>query len=284
MRFPTESYVCKGTPCSASATLPYQGFSQSGVQKDMATTLTGSDARQGGQPLPLYLRIKSHIADRIRQGAWPEGLKIPSENQLVAELKVSRMTVNRALRELTDEGYLARVQGVGTFVKGNPSSSNIVALRDIAEDIRQRGHQYRAIVEERTTVRANGELMRQFALAQPVILQHVVIVHCEDELPVQVESRWCHPALFPQFLEQDFRQQTPEIYLSLVRMPDETECTITATLPTAEQQRLLIIEHDDPCILVERREWYGGVVGSFVRQCSAGSRYRWQSRTRSGRP
>lgn len=249
----------------------------------MAATLTGVDARHSGQPLPLYLKIKSHIADRIRQGAWPEGLKIPSENQLVAELKVSRMTINRALRELTDEGFLSRVQGVGTFVKGSPANGSVFELRDIAEDIRLRGHEYRAIVEELLSVRAGPELLRHFALSQSVSLFHALIVHCEDDLPVQVESRWCNPAIFPHFLEQDFTRQTPEFHLMTLQHPDETECGISAVLPTAEQQRLLIIEHHDPCIMVERREWYGGTVGSYVRQVSAGSRHRWQSRIRSGR-
>lgn len=34
----------------------------------------------------------------------------------MAQYGFSRMTINRALRELTDEGVLVRLQGVGTFV------------------------------------------------------------------------------------------------------------------------------------------------------------------------
>ena len=65
---------------------------------------------------PKYQRLKSHIIARIKAGDWQPAHQLPSEHELVSSLQVSRMTVNRALRELASEGYLTRVPGVGTFV------------------------------------------------------------------------------------------------------------------------------------------------------------------------
>src|SRR3546814_2628957 len=59
---------------------------------------------------PLYQQVKDYIVTRILGGDWPEGNRVPSENELTRELSVSRMTVHRALRELTTEGWLERVQ------------------------------------------------------------------------------------------------------------------------------------------------------------------------------
>ena len=59
---------------------------------------------------PLYRQIQDSILDKIRNGSWPPGEKVPSENTLVEDLGVSRMTINRALRELTQQGYLERVR------------------------------------------------------------------------------------------------------------------------------------------------------------------------------
>ena len=67
-------------------------------------------------PAPLYARVKQAITQKIRSGAWLPNAKLPSESELLAQLGVSRMTINRALRELTIEGLLVRMQGVGTFV------------------------------------------------------------------------------------------------------------------------------------------------------------------------
>ena len=90
-------------------------------------------------PLPLYQQVKTYIEARIASGQWPPEMKIPSENELVASLGVSRMTVNRALRELAALGHLVRVQGVGTFVATPKPQSALLEIRSIADEIRARG-------------------------------------------------------------------------------------------------------------------------------------------------
>lgn len=69
----------------------------------------------GSFPAPLYQRVKQMIVQQIHSGAWPPHYRIPSEAELVEQLGFSRMTINRALRELTTEGLLIRMQGVGTL-------------------------------------------------------------------------------------------------------------------------------------------------------------------------
>ncbi|MGF7161943.1 GntR family histidine utilization transcriptional repressor [Rhodoligotrophos appendicifer] len=246
-----------------------------------------SDLPGTSVPAPIYRRIKSHIADRIRRGAWPAGLKIPSENQLVAELHVSRMTINRALRELTDEGYLSRVQGVGTFVRGNPGRASLIELRNVAEEIRDRGHEHRAILEAKDSVRATADLVERFEMPRPAPLFRVLIVHCEDELPLQIEEFWCNPRAAPRFLEQDFASESPSEYLIRTAPVDEVEHVVRAVLPDVTQQRQLIVHQDEPCLLVERRIWSQGLVASCTNLLSPGSRHELRTRianTPTGRP
>ena len=65
---------------------------------------------------PAFQRIKEDILTRIRSGEWQEGEMIPGETTLAQTFGVSRMTVNRAVRELTAERawliarYLERVE------------------------------------------------------------------------------------------------------------------------------------------------------------------------------
>ena len=73
-------------------------------------------------------------------------MKIESEAELVAGLNVSRMTVNRALRELTAEGLLKRIQGRGTFVADRKPQAALLQIRSIAEEIRDRGGSYSCTV------------------------------------------------------------------------------------------------------------------------------------------
>ena len=65
---------------------------------------------------PLYHQLMQRITADIEQGTYPTGSRIPPEHELEQLYQVSRVTVRRALAELTSEGLLERKQGKGTFV------------------------------------------------------------------------------------------------------------------------------------------------------------------------
>lgn len=65
----------------------------------------------------LHSQVKDYILSRIKSGEYPPKSKIPTENELVELLGVSRPTIRQALDSLTQTGYLVRVKGCGTFVK-----------------------------------------------------------------------------------------------------------------------------------------------------------------------
>ncbi len=79
-------------------------------------------------PEPLYQQIKNTIQDKIRNGDWSAGEKLPSENELVNALGLSRMTIHRALRELTQAGLINRVHGIGSFVADVPRHASLIEL------------------------------------------------------------------------------------------------------------------------------------------------------------
>ena len=65
--------------------------------------------------VPVSRKIKNHILHRIEGGEWKAGDRVPSEMDFVRQFSVSRMTVNRAIRELTVAGRLERGPGGGHF-------------------------------------------------------------------------------------------------------------------------------------------------------------------------
>ena len=83
---------------------------------------------------PLYLQVKRHILDNIGSGKWGTSTRVPSENDIVKSFGVSRMTANRALRELRDEGVLVRIAGVGSFVADSSAHAHPLEIRSIAEE------------------------------------------------------------------------------------------------------------------------------------------------------
>lgn len=222
---------------------------------------------------PLYAKVKDHILEHIRSGAWTPGMRVPSENELVESFSISRMTANRALRELTADGFLSRVPGVGTFVREPPARSSLVELRNIAEEIAQRGHAYAAHIETRRTVEATPALADEFEMKLPGKLFHLVMVHTENGVPVQLEERYVNPFTAPRFNDQDFSKVTPTAYLIASVPVDELEHTVEAVMPTHEQQRLLDIGEDEPCLALHRRSWSRGHVVTVATLLYPASRY-----------
>lgn len=230
---------------------------------------------------PLYAKVKEHILENIRSGAWEAGRRVPSENELVESFGISRMTANRALRELTAEGFLNRVPGVGTFVKEPPALSSLMELRNIAEEIAQRGHRYSSRVLSKSAVESNPALNEEFEDRALKRLFHIVIVHEENGVPVQLEDRYVNPAVVTDFLARDFTATTPTAVLLAATPVDELEHTVEAVMPSMEQQRLLGIGALEPCLALYRRSWSRGRVATAVTLTYPASRYALYSRHRT---
>jgi GntR family histidine utilization transcriptional repressor len=227
---------------------------------------------------PLYQQVKEHILDRIARGLLGAGDAVPSENALTRDLGVSRMTANRALRELTAEGLLRRVQGIGTFVAAAKPQSELLEIRNIAAEIAARGHRHTAVVHRLRRERADAATADALEVAKGAAVFHSIIVHREADVPVQIEERHVNPAFAPGYLQQDFARTTPYEYLTGLGPLDAAEHVIEAILPDPQCQRLLQIRANEPCLLLTRRTWSNGIVVSRARLTHPGSRYRLAGR------
>jgi GntR family histidine utilization transcriptional repressor len=229
---------------------------------------------------PLYLQVKRHILDNIGSGKWGASARVPSENDLVKSFGVSRMTANRALRELSDEGILVRVAGVGSFVAEQHAHAHPLEIRGIAEEIRRRGHVHRAEIVSLERIRASAELAGDFGIAPRSDLYCSVMVHFENGRPLQLEDRYVLPKLAPDYLEVDFTQTTPHDYLIKVAPLQEAEHQLRAVMPDERTRKLLTMKRDEPCLLMIRRTWAAGQIASVARLYYPGSRYEMSGRFR----
>ena len=223
--------------------------------------------------IPAYQQVKDGICEKIASGQWSLNDMIPSENQCVAELGVSRMTINRALRELTDQGVLRRVHGLGTFVAEPPRQANLIELRSIADEIAAQGKVHRARVLSLTGEVADVETGRKMEMKPGSRLFRIQLVHYQDEVPIQLETRLVNPSQVPGFMEVDFTITTPTAYLVGEIRPDELEHVVQAIVPDEFVAKHLDISNTEPCLRLNRRTWKDGEVVTSVVMIYPSSRY-----------
>jgi GntR family transcriptional regulator, histidine utilization repressor len=228
----------------------------------------------GSRPLPLYQKVKAYISDQIQLGQWGPDQRIPSENDLVKTLHVSRMTVHRALRELTQEGLLTRIQGVGTFVAPQKPQSALMEIISIAEEIRRRGGRHHCNVHLLQPERVGALLAERMNLRPGSEVFHAVLMHYENDTAVQMADRYVNPAVAPAFLDQDFKRITPNAYLLSVAPITEVEHVVEAVMADAKTRALLNIRADSPCLVLHRTTWSHDRVATCSRFVYPGSRYR----------
>lgn len=225
-------------------------------------------------PQPLYQQVKDHILDKIDSGEWPPDFKIPSEMQLVDTLNVSRMTVNRALRELSESEHLVRIQGVGTYVARPKPVTTLFEIRSIDDEIREWGGVYSCTVELLERETAFQELASAMEIPEGTVVFHTIILHKNSGTPAMLEDRFVNPAFAPDFLYQDFTRITPSRYLLNVTPATDVEHIIEAAMPGDQVRDLLEIGPEEPCLNLHRQTWSGDGVVTHTRMTYPGSAYR----------
>lgn len=222
---------------------------------------------------PPYARVKQFLKDGLARGRWPPGALMPSEAELVAQFGVSRMTVNRAIRELQAEGLVERAQGVGTFAAPLHRVASTLTIRDLHEEIESRGQHHSAEVQLARAETAPTALAERLGLTPGARVFHTLILHRCNGVPLQYEDRYVNPACAPDYLAVDFTHTTPTHYLLEVAPLWQAQYSIEAGAASVDEARLLGIAERDPVLVVVRRTESRGVPITIARLVHPGSRY-----------
>lgn len=140
------------------------------------------------RPVPITAQVNEILRQRIREGTYVPGARLPSESELARELDVSRATIRTVLTRLAAEGLILRKQGDGTYINQHIQDINthLGGLWEFGRLIESSGYQPSIEALSVTTRNAEtseaGELVIQygeellelkrlfFADSQPVIL------------------------------------------------------------------------------------------------------------------
>ena len=136
---------------------------------------------------PLYRQLMQRLRSDIAAGVYPVHSRIPSEQEFCEKYQVSRVTVRKALAELTREGLLRRMQGKGTFVCAPRIHQSLRDVNSFHEACRVMGSKPGTKVIAAHVVEAEEETCEDLLLKERKAVE-IVRLRMADELPVMLET------------------------------------------------------------------------------------------------
>ena len=232
-----------------------------------------AEAADGDASAPAYRRVKDHVLTHILAGDWQVGERIPSEHDLKAQFGVARMTVHRAIRELTEEGYVSRTVGAGTFVVDRRVMGSSIPIRDIADEAGATGRRVRVHLMSRFRSRASPEVAARLRVAPGHPLFCATLVRWIGNTPLQLEERWVNAALAPAFEEIDLERGSPDDHLLRLLPKTRASHEVAAVVPKGKERRILALSPGEACLRLTSILMVEDEVLSVADLYTPGSRY-----------
>jgi len=224
-------------------------------------------------PLPRYAEIRRALERSILSGDWPPGHRVPSEQELVERFGCSRMTVNRAMSELAASGIVVRRRRSGTFVALPVSQKSVLKIQDVPEEVAREGRVYRYAMRSRSLRRATRRDAERLKIAPGETVLSVRCLHYADDVPLLAEDRLINLTVVPAARDVDFSKIAPGTWLLAKIQWREAEHLIRSVNASPDMARLLEIEADDACLVVERSTWLDAGTVTHVELTYPGNRY-----------
>lgn len=220
---------------------------------------------EGPSMKATYREVKADILSKITKGHWAPGSLIPNEVELAESYGCARATVNRAMRELADDGLIERRRKAGTRVRSSPVRQARFDIPLVRREIEDKGAEYRYSLASRSIEGAPDWLRARLQLEAGAEALHLVCMHYADGDPFQHEDRWINLGALPQAADADFTQTGPNEWLVATIPFSTAEISFSATLADRALAEYLACDTGAPLFTVERATWFEGDANTFVR-------------------
>jgi GntR family transcriptional regulator, histidine utilization repressor len=208
--------------------------------------------------------VMAEILHRITEGPWGPGTLLPGEVELAEEFRCSRTTMNRALREVSELGFLDRKRKAGTRVRMAPIRQARFEMPIVRAEVEKTGASYGYALVSREIVVAPNWLRARMNLSAGGEVLHLVCLHSANGEPFQLEDRWINATALPQALQQDFAAISPNEWLVATVPFSEVEISFLAA--AADAVTVAHFEHKlgEPVFCVERATWWQNAAITLV--------------------
>jgi GntR family transcriptional regulator len=204
--------------------------------------------------LPLYMQVEDALSARIASGALPIGGRLPSEDELIAEFKVSRTTIRATIQNLVRRGLVEIRRGKGTFVAQPKITQELTELTGFVEDMQALGRNATARVLDQQVVAASETVSRQLALPLGAPVVRIHRVRLADGMPLSFDETFLPQELGRKVMADDL--ETEPIFSLLEQKYEipliEAEYRLEAVAAEEAAAVALGVDVGSPIFLIER--------------------------------
>lgn len=204
--------------------------------------------------IPRYFQIFQDIYNKIEEGIYNNGDKLPSETELCGYYKVSRGTIREALKYLMQHGLVVSERGRGTFITTNKIEQDVNHLMGFTEVMQKHNKTASGRIVEINIKKPNPAVKKIMKLKDDEMVVRIIRIRYGDDKPMIIERSYYSHSLFKPILEFDLEQES--IYDLLYKHTDKklgnAVQEIEATIAAPNESELLQIDIGVPLLMMTR--------------------------------
>jgi GntR family transcriptional regulator len=165
------------------------------------------------QSIPKYFQISQDIIAQINCGKLKPGMKIPSENEIISQYRVSNTTARKILQHIESAGLASRVKGKGTYVTQRNIERSATRILGFTRNMIEAGHHPSTkLLDARKVLKGYSAVIngRRYSMKGPVYKIHRL--RFADDIPMMLEVRYISLQFCPNIWKMDFKRSLYEIY------------------------------------------------------------------------
>ena len=199
--------------------------------------------------------IKADMKRRIAEREWLPGELVPSELELAREFGCARATVNRAMQELANSGFVERRRKAGTRVSVYPVRSATLKIPLVRDEVERKGAVWHHSLLGSHVTKSDAVFARKNHLKENTPVLFLDTLHFADREPYAYEERWISLQTVPEAKKVDFEQISANEWLVQNAPFTRGDISFSAVNATTEQASFLAIEEGTSIFCVERMTW-----------------------------
>lgn len=191
-------------------------------------------------PIPMYLQVKNELEQMIKSGKLKADDRIFSESELCEMYNISRITAKKSLDDLVTDGFIYRIQGRGSFVKGPEIDHRLTNFYSFTEEVKARGMTPGSVILNAEIITPDEEVAENLSLKADEKVYYIRRLRMANDTVIALDHSYIPHSLCGHLTKEDLTHHSLYEMLNMQGVvPDKAvECFLAVGLGENEASLL----------------------------------------------